>query len=151
MKAVKYIAPFVSMIDAVDSWKLLEEIDTQGGRCGRVVPCLLELHIAQEESKYGFTFNSCREMLDNGAWRSLQHVAICGVMGMATYTDDEKQVAQEFASLYDFFTMLKRTYFEDDARFKEVSMGMTHDYLLAVAAGSTMVRIGTKIFGERIH
>ena len=148
---VKYIAPFVSMIDAVDSWKLLEEIDTQGGRCGRVVPCLLELHIAQEESKYGFTFNSCREMLDNGAWRSLQHVAICGVMGMATYTDDEKQVAQEFASLHDFFTMLKRTYFEDDARFKEVSMGMTHDYLLAVAAGSTMVRIGTKIFGERIH
>lgn len=148
---VKYIAPFVSMIDAVDSWKLLEEIDTQGGRCGRVIPCLLELHIAQEESKYGFTFNSCREMLDNGAWRSLQHVAICGVMGMATYTDDEKQVAQEFASLHDFFTMLKRTYFEDDARFKEISMGMTHDYLLAVAAGSTMVRIGTKIFGERIH
>ena len=148
---VKYIAPFIAMVDAVDSWKLLEEIDRQGARCGRAIPCLLEIHIAQEESKYGFTFASCREMLDEGAWRGLRHAAICGVMGMATNTDDMAQVAREFASLHAFFLELKKDYFADDSRFKEISMGMTHDYPLAVEAGSTMVRIGTKIFGERSY
>ena len=148
---VKYVAPFIAMVDAVDSWKLLEEIDRQGARCGRIISCLLELHIAQEGSKYGFSFDECREMLGNGAWRNLRNVTICGVMGMGTNTDDMRQVAQEFASLHDFFTELKQDYFAGDSNFKEISMGMTHDYPLAVEAGSTMVRIGTKIFGERIY
>lgn len=147
---VKYIVPYVSMIHAVDSYKLLAEINKQAAKCGRTIPCLLEIHIAQEDSKFGFTFQECRDMLKAGEWQSLTHVDICGVMGMATNTDNEAQVYHEFETIYYFFEELKSTYFKAaSSSFKEVSMGMSHDYPLAIRAGSTLVRIGSKIFGER--
>lgn len=147
---VKYIVPYVSMIHAVDSYKLLAEINKQAAKCGRTIPCLLEIHIAQEDSKFGFTFQECRDMLKVGEWQSLTHVDICGVMGMATNTDNEAQVYHEFETIYHFFEELKSTYFKAaSSSFKEVSMGMSHDYPLAIRAGSTLVRIGSKIFGER--
>ena len=148
---VKYIAPYIAMIHAVDTYKLLAEIDRQAAKAGRIIPCLLEIHIAQEASKYGFTFDSCRKMLRSEPWQSLQHVRIAGVMGMATNTDDEAQIRQEFASLRAFADELKESFFADNADFREVSMGMSHDYRLAVAEGSTLVRVGSKIFGERIY
>lgn len=148
---VKYIAPYIAMIHAVDTYKLLAEIDKQAAKCNRVIPCLLEIHIAEEDSKYGFSFQECREMLDTEPWRELTHVAISGVMGMATNTDDQAEIMKEFESLHRFFTELKDTYFAHDDRFKEISMGMSHDYQLAVKAGSTMVRVGSKIFGERVY
>ena len=146
---VKYIAPYVSMIHAVDSYKLLAEINKQAAKHNRVIPCLLEIHIAQEDSKFGFTFQACRDMLEQGEWQSLSHVAICGVMGMATNTDSKTEVYREFESLHHFFEEIKETYFRNVTSFKEISMGMSHDYPLAVRAESTLVRVGSKIFGER--
>ena len=148
---VKYIAPFISMIHAVDSFKLLEEINKQASKVNRIIPCLLEIHIAQEESKYGFTFESCREMLQEGAWKNLKNMSINGVMGMATNTEDSDEIRKEFKQLHDFFTELKQTYFPNEAQFCEISMGMSHDYPLAIEAGSTLVRVGSKIFGDRIY
>lgn len=148
---VKYIAPFISMIHAVDSFKLLEEINKQASKVNRIIPCLLEIHIAQEESKYGFTFESCREMLQEGAWKNLKNISINGVMGMATNTEASDEIRKEFKLLHDFFTELKQTYFPNEAQFCEISMGMSHDYPLAIEAGSTLVRVGSKIFGDRIY
>ena len=147
---VKQIVPYVDMIEAVDSLKLLVEINKQALRAGRVIPCLLEIHIAQEEEKYGFTFESCRELLTGGGWKVLRNVSIAGVMGMASLTDDEEQIRREFASLKAFFDEMKRTVFPGYSTFREVSMGMSHDYQIAVQEGSTLVRVGSKIFGERI-
>lgn len=148
---VKYIAPYIAMIHAVDSYKLLAEIDKQAAKHNRVIPCLLEIHIAQEESKYGFTFDTCRQMLEEGGWKQLKHVCIAGVMGMGTNTDDEKEVEKEFRSLADFFRSLKQDYFSQTDSFKEISMGMSHDYQIAIKCGTTLVRVGSKIFGERIY
>ena len=148
---VKYIAPYIAMIHAVDSYKLLAEIDKQAAKYNRVIPCLLEIHIAQEESKYGFTFDTCRQMLEEGGWKQLKHVCIAGVMGMGTNTDDEKEVEKEFHSLADFFQSLKQDYFSQTDSFKEISMGMSHDYQIAIKCGTTLVRVGSKIFGERIY
>lgn len=148
---VKYIAPYIAMIHAVDSYKLLAEIDKQAAKYNRVIPCLLEIHIAQEESKYGFTFDTCRQMLEEGGWKQLKHVCIAGVMGMGTNTDDEKEVEKEFRSLADFFRSLKQDYFSQADSFKEISMGMSHDYHIAIKCGTTLVRVGSKIFGERIY
>lgn len=148
---VKYIAPYIAMIHAVDSYKLLSEIDKQAAKHNRVIPCLLEIHIAQEESKYGFTFDTCRQMLEEGGWKQLKHVCIAGVMGMGTNTDDEKEVEKEFRSLADFFQSLKQDYFSQTDSFKEISMGMSHDYQIAIKCGTTLVRVGSKIFGERIY
>ncbi len=148
---VKYIAPYIAMIHAVDSYKLLAEIDKQAAKHNRVIPCLLEIHIAQEESKYGFTFDTCRQMLEEGGWKQLKHVCIAGVMGMGTNTDDEKEVEKEFRSLTDFFRSLKQDYFSQTDSFKEISMGMSHDYQIAIKCGTTLVRVGSKIFGERIY
>ena len=148
---VKYIAPYIAMIHAVDSYKLLAEIDKQAAKYNRVIPCLLEIHIAQEESKYGFTFDTCRQMLEEGGWKQLKHVCIAGVMGMGTNTDDEKEVEKEFRSLADFFKSLKQDYFSQTDSFKEISMGMSHDYQIAIKCGTTLVRVGSKIFGERIY
>lgn len=148
---VKYIAPFISLIHAVDTFKLLSEIDRQAAKNGRIIPCLLEIHIAREESKYGFTFDSCREMLAQGAWKELKHIAISGVMGMATNTDDTAEIEREFCSLKSFFDELKAEYFSTSDTFREISMGMSHDYLSAIGCGSTMVRVGSKIFGERVY
>lgn len=148
---VKYIAPYIAMIHAADSYKLLAEIDKQAAKYNRVIPCLLEIHIAQEESKYGFTFDTCRQMLEEGGWKQLKHVCIAGVMGMGTNTDDEKEVEKEFSSLADFFKSLKQDYFSQTDSFKEISMGMSHDYQIAIKCGTTLVRVGSKIFGERIY
>ena len=148
---VKYIAPYIAMIHAVDSYKLLAEIDKQAAKNDRVIPCLLEIHIAQEESKYGFTFQECREMLEAGEWKNLTHICIAGLMGMATFTEDETEIKREFDSLKQFFNEIKQNYFADRDTFREISMGMSHDYPLAIEAGSTLVRVGSKIFGERIY
>ncbi len=148
---VKYIAPYVTMIEAVDSLKLLREIDKQAARCGRVIDVLLELHIAEEETKYGLTPDACRQLLADGEWRQLQHVRICGLMMMASYVDDEEQIRREFRIARSLFDEVKEHYFADAPYFCERSWGMSHDYRLAVQEGSTMVRIGTTIFGPRVY
>ena len=148
---VKYIVPYVSLIHGIDSYKLLAEVNKQAGKVNRRVDCLLQQHIAREETKFGFSFDECREMLAAGEWRNLHHVRICGLMGMATNTDNMDQVKAEFRSLSDFFREVKETWFKDEPSFREVSMGMSHDYHEAIAEGSTLVRIGTHIFGERIY
>ena len=146
---IKYMAPYVALIHGVDSYKLLSEINKQAAKAGRTIACLLQIHIAQEETKFGFSTDECRSMLDEGLWRSLTHVQIAGVMGMATNTDYTCQVEAEFATLSDFFHELKETYFKDCPHFKEISMGMSDDYPIAISHGSTLIRIGSKIFGER--
>lgn len=146
---VKYIAPYISMIHAVDSYKLLCEINKQAQKANRVIKCLLEIHIAKEDSKYGFSFESCRQMLDTEDWKGLENVSVCGVMGMATFTDDDAEIRNEFKSLHDFFTELKNSYFSNDDNFREISMGMSDDYPIAIEEGSTMIRVGSKIFGVR--
>ena len=146
---VKYMAPYVSLIHAIDSYRLLAEVNKQAAKVGRVIPCLLQIHVAQEETKFGFTFDECRQLLADGEWRKLEHVQLVGIMGMASNVDDAQQIQQEFCSLNEFFKEIKQTYFATDDRFCELSMGMSHDYPLAVEAGSTLVRVGSKIFGER--
>jgi pyridoxal phosphate enzyme (YggS family) len=148
---VKYIAPYVTMIEAVDSLKLLKEIDKQAAKCERVIDVLLELHIAEEETKYGLTPEGLRELLAAGEWRSMEHVRICGLMMMASYVDDEEQIRSEFRLAKSLFDEVKAQYFADCDYFCERSWGMSHDYLLAVQEGSTMVRVGTTIFGPRVY
>lgn len=148
---VKYIAPYIAMIEAVDSLKLLKEINKQAAKHDRVVKVLLELHIAEEETKSGFSFDDCRELLEAGEWKTMEHVQICGIMMMASNTDDEQQIAQEFDAAYAFFKEVKEKYFADDDAFCERSWGMSHDYRIAVKHGSNMVRVGTTIFGPRIY
>ena len=148
---VKYIAPYISMIESVDSLKLLKEINKQAAKHDRVVKVLLELHIAEEETKSGFSFDDCRQLLEAGEWRTMEHVQICGIMMMASNTDDEQQIAQEFDAAYAFFKEVKEKYFADDDAFCERSWGMSHDYRIAVKHGSNMVRVGTTIFGPRIY
>jgi pyridoxal phosphate enzyme (YggS family) len=148
---VKYIAPYVTMIEAVDSLKLLREIDKQAERCGRTIDVLLELHIAEEETKYGLTPDACRQLLADGEWRQLQHVRICGLMMMASFVDDEAQIRSEFRQGHELFDELKARYFADAPYFRERSWGMSHDYPIAVEEGSTMVRVGTTIFGPRVY
>ena len=148
---VKYIAPYISMIEAVDSMKLMKEINKQAAKHNRVIDILLELHIAEEESKYGFTLEACREMLQAGEWRELRNVRICGVMMMASNVPDEAQIRKEMTRAWDFFNELKRDYFADAPWFKERSWGMSHDYKIAVECHSTMVRVGTAIFGPRVY
>ena len=148
---VKYIAPYISMIDAVYSFKLLKEINKQAAKHDRVINVLLELHIAKEETKYGFTPDACREMLKEGQWRELNHVHISGLMMMASNVDDESQIRKEMMEAANFFDEVKRDYFADDDRFCERSWGMSHDYQIAVECRSTMVRVGTAIFGPRVY
>ena len=146
---VKQLVPFISLIHSIDSYKLLSEVDRQAQRVGRVVPCLLQIHIASEETKFGFSFDECRQMLRSQPWQQLHHVSLCGLMGMATYTDDTAQVEREFESLAAFFREVRTDYMQQLPAFCELSMGMSDDYPLAIAAGSTLVRVGSKIFGER--
>lgn len=148
---VKYLAPYVSMIHAVDSLKLLREIDRQAAKNDRVIDVLLELHIAEEETKYGFSPSDCRELLASGEWRELRHVRICGLMMMATYTDDTKQIRLEMEQAQRLFHELKANYFAEEPSFCERSWGMSHDYKIALETGATLVRIGTTIFGERVY
>ena len=148
---VKYIAPYISMIEAVDSLKLLREIEKQAAKHDRVIRVLLELHIAEEATKYGLSLDDCRQLLGDGEWRQMTHVQICGLMTMAINTDDEAQIAREFQQAADFFDEVKLQYFPDDDAFCERSWGMSDDYPIAIRHGSTMVRIGTRIFGPRVY
>lgn len=146
---VKYIAPYISLIHAVDSYKLLAEINKQAAKHDRVIPCLLELHIAQEDSKYGFTPEACTALLEDGTWRALKNVQIAGLMCMASNTPDMVQVRSEFHQARVYFDELKQRFFADDPHFCERSWGMSHDYDVAMDEGATLVRVGTAIFGER--
>ena len=148
---VKYIAPYVSMIEAVDSMKLLREINRQAERCGRVIKVLLELHIAEEATKYGLSLEACRELLEAGEWREMSHVSICGLMMMASLTDDREQIRREMQTARDFFDEVKAKYFDGEDTFCERSWGMSDDYPIALETGTTMVRIGTAIFGPRVY
>ncbi|MBW4710873.1 YggS family pyridoxal phosphate-dependent enzyme [Prevotella histicola] len=148
---VKYIAPYISMIEAVDSLKLLKEINKQAAKHNRVINVLLELHIAEEESKYGFSPDACRQLLEEGEWKNLRNVHIVGLMMMASNVDDQEQIRREMTIAADLFDELKAKYFANDADFKERSWGMSHDYKIAVECRSTMVRVGTTIFGPRIY
>lgn len=148
---VKYIAPYITMIEAVDSLKLLREINKQAAKHNRVINVLLELHIEQEATKYGFTLDACRELLEDGEWREMDNVRICGLMMMASFTDNEEQIRKEFMTAADFFDEIKNRYFAADDSFCERSWGMSDDYKIAVQCRSTMVRVGTTIFGERVY
>lgn len=145
---VKYIAPYITMIEAVDSLKLMREIEKQAEKCGRVIDILLELHLAQEETKSGMTLDECRELLHGGEWRDMSHVRICGIMMMASNTDDEEEIKKEFLAANDFYNEIKAQYFANDEAFSVKSYGMSHDYLLAQECGSNHVRVGSRIFSE---
>ena len=146
---IKYMAPFVSLIHAVDSFRLLREIDKHAAKHHRVIDCLLQIHIAQEDTKYGFTIDECRTMLATEPWRELRHVRITGLMAMGSNTDDVEQVRSEFRQMKMFFDELRSTHFASSPSFCQLSEGMTDDYPIAIEEGSTIVRIGSMIFGER--
>jgi PLP dependent protein len=144
---VKYIAPFVSMIHSVDSFELLEVINQQAKKNDRIIPVLLQFHIAEEETKFGLNIQEAQSLLEQIKLQSLDHIKICGVMGMASFTDDKEKVRGEFRTLNTYFDAIKTKYFSEDAGFKEISMGMSGDYEIAISEGSTMVRIGSALFG----
>lgn len=146
---VKYIAPYISLIHAVDSLKLLREINKQGAKCGRRIKCLLELHIAQEETKYGLSLSDCTALLEEGEWHEMANVEIAGLMCMASNTSDEAQIRREFRTAWDYFNEVKERFFAADDGFCQRSWGMSHDYQIAQEEGATLVRVGTAIFGER--
>lgn len=147
---VKYLAPFVHTIQSVDSLKLLEEIEKQAAKNNRTINCLLQIYIADEETKFGLSEAEAMEMLQSEAFKKMQHVQIAGVMGIATNTEDQNQLRREFASLRQTFEKIKATFFaQPDSVFQEISMGMSSDYELAIAEGSTYIRVGSAIFGNR--
>lgn len=148
---VKYIAPFVHLIHGVDSLKLLKEINKQGEKINRTLSCLLQFHIAEEDTKFGLSFEEAKEILESNEFVEMQHINICGVMGMATNTDDESQIRQEFSSLNNIFLSLKSHFFKFNPDFEHISMGMSSDYPIAIEEGSTMVRVGSAIFGARTY
>lgn len=148
---IKFIAPFVSLIHSIDSLRLLKNVNKEALKVDRIIPCLIQLHIADEDSKYGFTFKECKELFKSNLLEELNNVKIVGLMGMATNTDDMQKVSNEFQELKDFFDFCKEEFFSNETSFKELSMGMSHDYQLAIAKGSTLIRVGSKIFGERIY
>jgi pyridoxal phosphate enzyme (YggS family) len=143
---VKYIAPFIACIHSVDSWKLLEEINKHASANNRIIKCLLQCYIASEETKFGLSKDELVEILQHKNLKDLKNIELVGLMGMATNTEDEKQVKNEFLSLKKLFDEIKATYFESQTSFKEISMGMSSDYELALSCGSTMLRIGSKMF-----
>lgn len=146
---VKYLAPMVYMIHAVDSLKLLKEINKQASKQDRVIPCLLQLKIAQEDSKFGLSKTNAQDIIETYLEGTLQNIAICGLMGMATFTDNTDQVRREFKSLKTTFDAFKEKYFQNDAQFEHISMGMSGDYEIAIEEGTNMVRIGSLLFGAR--
>ena len=145
---VKYIAPFVHLIHSIDSYKLLLEVNRQGAKAGRRIPCLLQIHIAQEETKFGLTPQECRELLALGEWRTLENIELRGIMCMASNTDDLEQIAGEFSQAQQLFNEIKEHYFADNERFDIISAGMSDDYPIAIAHGSTHIRVGSSIFCE---
>jgi pyridoxal phosphate enzyme (YggS family) len=146
---VKYIAHFVHLIHSVDSINLLTEINKQGQKHKRVINCLLQVYIASEETKFGFSEEEIKQLINSDTFSALTNISICGLMGMATFTEDTKQIRNEFKKLNNIFTSLKNSIFRNNSEFKEISMGMSSDYNIAIEEGSTMVRIGSKLFGER--
>jgi len=146
---IKFIVPFVELIHGVDSYKLLEEINKQALKAGKTVNCLLQIHIAKEETKFGFSAEELIQTLSEGKWKALSGINICGLMGMATYTDNREQIRNEFKGLKGLLDLVKEQYFSEYPTFCELSMGMSDDYLLAIEEGSTLVRIGSSIFGHR--
>lgn len=146
---VKYIAPFVSLIHSVDSLKLLQEIDKQAKKNNRVIPCLLQFHIASEETKFGLNIEEATEILQDKAFVEMENVEIVGVMGMASFTEDENIVRDEFQTLHSYFALIKSHFFKLNPNFKHISMGMSGDYEIAIEEGSTMIRVGSKLFGGR--
>ena len=146
---VKYIAEFIHLIHAVDSLKLLQEIDKQAKKHERIIPCLLQFHIAKEESKFGLSISEAEALLQTSIYATLTNIRIAGVMGMASFVDDERQITNEFNELAQIYTTLKNNYFKEVASFREISMGMSGDYPIAIKCGSTMIRVGSTIFGGR--
>ena len=146
---VRAIVPYVAMIHSIDSEKLLRVVDSEAERAGRGVDVLLQLHVAQEETKYGMTADECVAMVESGVLAELTHVRVCGVMGMATNTDDENEIRAEFRKIKQVFDLLHEGCLHDSDCFREISMGMSDDYQIAVEEGSTLVRVGHSIFGER--
>ncbi len=146
---VKYIAPFVCLIHSVDSSKLLKEINKEAARNGRIIPVLLQFHIAEEESKFGLNWEEAEALLTSDDFRGMRNIRVVGVMGMATFTENKNQVRKEFGSLKNIFERLKANHFAEEPSFKEISMGMSGDYTIAIQEGSTMVRLGSSIFGSR--
>ena len=146
---IKYIAPFVTLIHAIDSLSLLEAVNKEAAKNNRVINCLLQFHIAQEETKFGLDIEEARAMLESESFKNLNNINICGVMGMATFTDNADQVRNEFKNLKNIFETLKENYFKENDSFREISMGMSDDYPIAIEEGATMVRVGSKIFGAR--
>lgn len=146
---IRMMAPYVSVIQGIDSFESLAEVNRQASQFGRNITCLLQLHIATEESKFGFVFSGCMDMLEKGEWQKLDNITIGGVMGMTTFTDNREQVLKEFTTLVDFFNAAKKRFFADNNKFCTISAGMSEDYEIAIQAGSNMIRIGSSIFGER--
>ena len=146
---IKYIAPFVTLIHAIDSLSLLEAVNKEAVKNNRVIDCLLQFHIAQEDTKFGLDIEEAKALLESDSFKDLKNINICGVMGMATFTDNTVQVRNEFKTLKNIFDSLKENYFKDNVAFKEISMGMSDDYTIAIEEGATMVRVGSKIFGLR--
>ncbi len=146
---VKYIAPFVSLVHSVDSQKLLAEINKRASQNNRTIACLLQIHIAEEESKFGFSEDEVNALLESPEFASYQHIAIKGLMGMATFTENQAQIRKEFKYLKSLFNRLKNRFSASNLHWEEVSMGMSGDYQLAIEEGSTLIRVGSSIFGER--
>ena len=146
---IKYIIPFVSLIHSIDSQNLLEAANKEAKKHERVADCLLQFHIANEETKFGLDLEEAEALLNSDAFRQMENVRICGVMGMATFTDDEDEIHKEFRHLKTIFDTLKQKYFANQPQFKEISMGMSDDYPIAIAEGATLVRVGSRIFGAR--
>lgn len=146
---IKYIIPFVTLIHSIDSANLLEAVNKEAKKHERVADCLLQFHIAQEETKFGLDLEEARQLLESDTFKNMENIRVCGVMGMATFTDDEEEVRKEFKHLKAIFDNLKQDYFAGQPQFKEISMGMSEDYPIAIEEGATLVRIGSKIFGPR--
>ena len=146
---IKYIIPFVTLIHSIDSANLLEAVNKEARKHDRVVDCLLQFHIAQEETKFGLDMDEARALLDSDTVKQMENVRICGVMGMATFTDDEIEIRKEFKHLREIFETLRQDYFAGQPQFKEISMGMSEDYPIAIEEGATLIRVGSKIFGPR--
>jgi len=148
---VKYIAPFIHLIHSVDSLKLLKEINKQAKKHDRVINCLLQIHIAQEEHKFGLSKTEVFDLLEDEGFNELTNIKIVGLMGMATFTDKQNQIRSEFKALKAIFEEVKQGYSADNLEMKEISMGMSDDYLIALEEGSTIIRVGSKIFGPRVY
>lgn len=148
---IKYIIPYVTLIHSIDTANLLEAVNKEAKKHDRVVDCLLQFHIALEETKFGLDLDEARQLLDSEAFKQMGNVRICGVMGMGTFTDNMDEVRKEFKHLKSIFETLKKDYFANQPQFKEISMGMSEDYPIAIEEGATLIRVGSKIFGARVY